>query len=160
MKTFKVNIGLILLALVVGCASSEIGDKSDVGITDELFIQQVNANIITTDAWINRMPNSGGKFFISGEIKLLPSTKYDFQSLNLSEIKIYDGKNLLFDILPTVQTKELTGEYKVILYAMLRGIEPPPGFNVDKELNAELIFEFGSDKLIYYLSKIKVEQVY
>jgi hypothetical protein len=149
------------VSLLVSCSSFEAGREYEGNVNrDSLFVQDVNAETIKTNAWINLMPNAGSKFFISGEINLLPSVNYDFSALKLKVISITQKGKKLFEILPTVQTEESKPGSRKLIYSVIKGISPPPDFSPNGKINAELIFSFGKDELKYRISDIEVEKVY
>lgn len=161
MTNKKFHIVLIISAILSGCSTFDITDKKEAKIAEyDLFRQEVNAEILRANAWINFMPNAGEKFFIAGEVKLLPSINYNFKSLELSRVEVYRKEKLLFEIIPFVQLREETNEFKTILYSLLKGLSIPPDFKGDQKISFRLIFNFGSDRLIYYINNIEVEKVY
>ncbi len=151
---------LFLIIIMSNCSSIEITKRQGSEITETMFKQHLNAEVLNTDCWINLMPNSGERFFISGQIKVKTSTEYDLKSLELSKVYIYQGNKLIYEILPLVQEKESTEMDRTFIYSTIKGLRVNSGLSIDKEIDASIIFNFGSDELEYKISGIKIEKVY
>lgn len=152
---------LLLTALLLFnfCSGSEIPKRTPDKIEAELFEQELNAEPLGTDCWINLMPNSEERFFFSGKISIKPSVNYDFENIGLKKIIIEQKKKIIFEISPLVQEDTYNGK-RIILYSTIKGLIVNPNLNPEQTIDAILVFAEGSDEYKYIISGIKIEKVY
>ena len=157
MKKTLLFLGLVLL--VFACTENKEIEKTKIKVND-LFVQQVNLRVEQIHSWLNAMPGSGTKFNISGKVSILPSTKYDFETLELKNILVEQNGQQIYLINPTVEVLNKTESEKQIAFSTIKGLGITPGLNTDKDVAIKLLFFDGSDEFAYEVDNVKIEKIY
>ncbi len=123
----------------------------------------VNLDISKLYPWLNLMPGNAKRTFnITGDITVLPGASYDYQSLKLKRIKIYQNGAFVYLIKPTTRQtgSGKKGDLKSILFSTIKGLEIIPFYKINANITVEFIFDNNGKTLSYTVPDIKVEKSY
>ncbi|RMD48088.1 MAG: hypothetical protein D6830_07570 [Ignavibacteria bacterium] len=142
--------------LLFACSQADVTKKEVPELKKGIVEQEIKGSPVSTDAWVNLMPNSENRFFISGEIIINPALNYDLSSLSLDRVEIFQNGTMIFNIVPLVQEKSSDSSSRDLIYSTIKGITLNKDFDSDSKVDAELIFTSGSDKLKFRINDIEV----
>ncbi len=159
-KFVRKIISVFLLGLLVlSCSESKETEKTEVK-TKKIFIQQVNLNLEEIHCWLNLMPGGKATFNVSGKLKILFSTKYDYRTMVLSNISVFQNGSEIYLIKPTVENLTENDLGKEIAFSTIRGVGIVPQLNPEKKVSLKLIFKDGSDSFTYVIENVTIEKVH
>lgn len=143
---------VIFILLLSSCSSRKIqrhGDESLVVYVNEIY------------SWVNLMPGSESRFHITGDIEILVSKNYDFNFVNLISLIVYQNNKEIYRISPVIQEDDITERpYKNIKFSTIRGLLLNRELNIDQRISLGMIFNEGSNEIIYILDNVKINKAY
>jgi len=161
MKIKNVLYLLALHFLLWNCSTTKI-EKGESGIKElpkTELIKDINLNVEKTVSWVNLMPGSKPKFHISGKVNLLKGSGYKLWNTNLKYVKVFqEGKELYF-VKPKVRV-ETRNDSSKILFSTLKGLSINKELNIKQSVMFELIFNNGSDDLMYQIKDVELQEVH
>lgn len=165
MQQSKIVTAILIIGLsLISCSKSEKVQKDaekEIPPKDT-FEPTINLDVQKLTGWVNLMPNSGGKFNITGEIIIPPSQKYDQAELKLNEVKILQNKEVIYSLTPTTREKAVDNipGGRGLIFSTIKGVSVSPNFNTDKTFDVELVLTQGDEEFVYRVFNKKVEKAY
>lgn len=169
MKT-KFLIFTFSFLILAACSSSKF-EYEDVDMSQEKVDEdesEINSNspvVVSVDkiyCWVNLMPGPDqvGRFNITGSISIPRSDNYDFNTVKLKLIKIYQNGLPYFFIKPTTRDnkKEKSDSMKEFLFSTITGLKLVAGFNTEEYFDVEFIFDDDGDIFTYKISDQSLEK--
>lgn len=159
----------ILLFFIVGillfsCAESEKvqKDEEEKIPPKKTFEPTIMLEVQKLTGWIDMMPNSDGKFNITGEIIIPPSDEYDYEEVELDAVKIIQKDKVVYSLSPTTRIKEMDEQFpgKGMIFSTIKGVSLNPNFNSDKTFDVEFVLKQGDEEFYYRSYNNKVEKAY
>jgi len=155
---------IITLLFIFSCSATKVTKNTGDG-EEEKYVEKETSTILKLDvnklyAWLNLMPGSEPRFNISGDLDISFSKDYNLDNLKLKYVKVYQNNREIFYIQPTTRENKTKDSIKNILFSTLKGMILTPGFNPDKKVDVNLIFDDDGEELINSIKGIKVEKVY
>lgn len=167
MKIKSIIVLFIFSILIINCSGEkEIVKKKSP--KNEFHSTNIKASMVNLDIsklypWLNLMPGNAKRTFnITGDITVLPGGSYDFQTLKLKLIKIYQGGAFLYLIKPTIRQTGSgeKGDLKKILFSTIKGVVLIPFYKINKNITVEFIFDNKGKSMSYTIPDIKVAKTY
>ena len=152
---------IILLSLFAACSVPEESVKRNTENYAEVkkFVNEVNLDIDQNVSWINSMPGSQPKFHVSGNVALLEGEDYDQNEMELKYIKIYQGNDEIYYIIPkVVENKEINK--KNFTYSTIKGLAIDDKLNPKEPVMFELIFIQNKKEFRYRINNVKIDEVF
>lgn len=161
MKKILLFTFVLLVIMLEACSTPEETTKRETETYKVVkkFVNEVNLDIEKNVSWVNLMPGTQPKFHVSGKISLLKSDKYDFASLQLKYIKIYQSGKELYFIMPKI-IEDIEGEMKHLTYSTLKGLDIDKTLDTNTPVVFEFIFNEGKEELKYRVNDVMVEEVH
>jgi len=157
----KIFASSLLLLFAVSCSVFKVGRTTPEINLEKLEYPHLNLNMLETHAWINKMPGlSGNKINISGKFLLKESIYYNWESIRLQKVKVFQKRRKLFTIIPEVKLLKKNFNGKILVFSTIKGIEPPPYFSANNTVRLELVFKDGAKIFTYKISDVPVEKAY
>lgn len=152
---------ITLITFLAACSTSEESAKRNTENYSEVkkFTNEVNLDVGKNVSWINSMPGSQPKFHVSGKVKLLHGDDYDPTEMELKYIKIYQGTNELYYIIPKVIDR-LENEVKNFTFSTIKGLSINDKLDREKPVMFELIFMLDKSEYKYRINNVIIEEVF
>jgi len=155
----KIYLFIILIGFFVGCSGGYDINKqsSDKSVSVDLDVNSIYA-------WVDYMP--GGKFNgnlrLSGDLIIKKSKDYDFTQLNLFKISVYQNEALFYKITPQIMDNinYKKSDRKNIIFSTIERLEIIEGFDLNKNINIELLFKDSEKNYSIIVKNIKIEETY
>lgn len=169
----KIKILSILLALlfISACSSSkfefkDVDMESKEGSREEIANSNAEAPVvISVDkiySWIDLLPgpDQTPRIQVSGSISIPNSDSYDLEDISLKLIKIYQNGTPYFLIKPVIRTnKREESEYsKEFIFSTITGLKLVPGFNSNRNIDIEFLFDNDGEMFTYTVPDQKIEK--
>lgn len=160
----KYILVIVLLFIFASCTSDEVTKKDESDYDVEMFTPELKVEFKEVYSWINLMPgpDAQARFNITGEIEIFQSSDYDFSRMNLTLIKIFQNKELIYTIKPEIRSddKRSTTESKFIIFGTVRGMLPDPKLDTERVIDAQFIFEEEDELYSYLIKNVKIDKAY
>lgn len=152
---------ITLISLFAACSASEESAKRNSENYSEVkkFTNEVNLDVGKNVSWINSMPGSQPKFHVSGKVNLLHGNDYDPNEMDLMYIKIYQGAEELYYIIPKVIDR-LENEVKSFTFSTIKGLSINEKLDREKPVMFELIFMQDKSEYKYRINNVTIEEVF
>lgn len=160
----KIIITVLSAIIFFSCTSEKKTMKDGIKDTDELTSVELNVKFNKVYSWINLMPgpNAKPRFHITGELEVYKSGAYEIDKLNLTQINIYQNRELIYSIKPEVRQDEKLSKDKMrfLLFSTIRGLFVSEKLDTEKPVDAKFIFEYSDEMYSYYIKDIEIEKAY
>jgi len=167
MKIKSIIMLFIFSSLIINCSGEKEIVKKKIPKTEfhggNIRASMVNLDISKLYPWLNLMPGAAKQTFnITGKITVLPGRSYDFQTLKLKFIKIYQDGAFVYLIKPTIRQtgSGKKGDLKKILFSTIKGVVIIPFYKINKNITVEFIFDNKGKSMSYIIPDIKVGKTY
>jgi len=165
MKHYKYYLLIIIIAILFGCSQTSTVQKdiSENSPKDETTYEPgINLFVKKVYSWVNLMPSMEPRFHITGNVVIPESEDYDFQTITISMLKIYQDGSAIYYINPTVQVNEENQSHNVkeLLYSTITGLLIDARLNFDKTIDVEYIFEEEGESFSFIQRNVKINKVY
>jgi len=162
MKNYLTQLIIFLIIiLIIGCSQTVKREAVNENEYEKIFHQGVNLEINKIYSWVNLMPGNSPRFHITGELNLLSSYKYEYESLKLKKIIVNQERQFIYSISPKIIQEELENQNKnSITFSTIKGLLMNEDLNIEKPIDIVLVFDDGEDEYLYSLENIKINKVY
>jgi hypothetical protein len=124
-------------------------------------------NIIEINSWLNLMPGGPGSFHLSGELEIHSNPENVVIDLNIKEIIVYSGEQLLYRFKPVFQYSRTEPDFslnnkKIEVYQFFteKGLEIREVLMGNNLINVEMTLVIGDKELVEKLKDIEVTRAY
>jgi hypothetical protein len=160
----KYILVILLLFLFASCTSDEVTKKDESDYDVEMFTPDLKVDFKEVYSWINLMPgpDAQARFNITGEFEIFQTSDYDFTKMNLTLIKIFQDKELIYSIKPEIRIddKRSTNESKFIIFGTIKGLLPDPKLNTEGVIDAQFIFTEDDELYSHLIKNVKIDKAY
>ncbi|MCZ7604071.1 MAG: hypothetical protein M5R37_14510 [Melioribacteraceae bacterium] len=160
----KYILVILLLFLFASCTSDEVTKKDEADYDVEMFTPELKVDFKEVYSWINLMPgpDAQARFNITGEFEIFQTSDYDFSKMNLTLIKIFQDKELIYSIKPEIRIddKRSTNESKFIIFGTIKGLLPDPKLNTEGVIDAQFIFTEDDELYSHLIKNVKIDKAY
>lgn len=160
----KYILVILLLFLFASCTSDEVTKKDEADYDVEMFTPELKVDFKEVYSWINLMPgpDAQARFNITGEFEIFQTSDYDFSKMNLTLIKIFQNKELIYSIKPEIRIddKRSTNESKFIIFGTIKGLLPDPKLNTEGVIDAQFIFTEDDELYSHLIKNVKIDKAY
>lgn len=164
MKVIQLSLIFLTVVLFFSCSSSDktIKTKTETEELKDIFTQEVKANFIELNVWVNLMPNAENRFHISGIVEVFENFKYDINFINLKDIEVKQDQNIIYILTPIIQLDPdlSTDTKKTFRFSTTKGLLLTPEVNIDNPCNLEFNFDDGNELYTYLIDNVKIEKTY
>jgi hypothetical protein len=153
---FRLLFFSLLFFSSINCSGSKEVNESDFKI-----------NIIEINSWLNLMPGGPGSFHLSGELEIHSNPENVVIDLNIKEIIVYSGEQLLYRFKPVFQYSRTEPDFslnnkKIEVYQFFteKGLEIREVLMGNNQINVEMTLVIGDKELVEKLKDIEVTRAY
>lgn len=155
---------IMLIFIFASCTSDEVSKKDEADYEVDMFTPELKVDFKEVYSWINLMPgpDAQARFNITGEFEIFQSTDYDFSRMDLTLIKIFQDKELIYSIKPEIRIddKRSTTESKFIIFGTIKGMFPDQKLDTERVIDAQFIFEEDDELYSYLIKNVKIDKAY
>ncbi|MCF8261002.1 MAG: hypothetical protein K9J12_09525 [Melioribacteraceae bacterium] len=151
----KILIFIPLLIFVYSCAA-----------TPEKFYVAKAKNIIEVEnqefhVWFDIMPNSKSNINLSGVVRFSENDKYDYKTISLFSIDIYQNMVKVYSVEPVVKENKYLNleDEREIIVSLFTGLRKAESLSTDLPVDFVLNFKSGKNNFTTVLEDLQIERV-